>query len=70
MTDDTTAIDPYTLRHLDAWLEHEVRGDSCRDEVRTAMLELLTDDPEYWSSQGWWNVYDRAKCDRIEAQYR
>lgn len=58
-------FDSYTIKHLDAWLEHQVNGDSCRAEVRASMLKLAEDDAEYWSSQGWWNLFDRANCSDI-----
>jgi hypothetical protein len=58
-------IDPYTIRHLDAWLENQINGDTLRDKVRTAMLTFISNDPEYWGSQEWWNVFDRAKCHDI-----
>ena len=61
--------DAYTMRHLDAWLDSEVNGDTCREEVRTAMLSLYDDDPEYWDSQSWWNLFYRTQCDRILEKY-
>lgn len=57
--------DQYVMRHLDAWLDKEINGDTRRDAVREAMLVVYDTDPEYYGSQSWWNVYDRAKCDRI-----
>jgi hypothetical protein len=59
--------DPYTIKHLNAWLDAEINGDTRRDLVREAMLSVYDTDPEYYGSQSWWNVYDRAKCGRIEA---
>ena len=53
--------DAYTMRHLEAWLDNQVNGDTCRDEVRVAMLAMFDDDPEYWGSQEWSNLFDRAK---------
>ena len=32
-----------------------------------AMLVAAEDDPEYWSAQGWWRLYDQAKCDNLRA---
>jgi TPP-dependent indolepyruvate ferredoxin oxidoreductase alpha subunit len=58
-------IDSYTVKHLNAWLDAEIHGDANRDKVRSAMLAIIADDPEYWSSQSWWNVYDRGKCERL-----
>jgi hypothetical protein len=58
-------LDTYTIRHLDAWLDREISGDKLRGMVRDAMIAFISDDPEYWGSQSWWNVYDRARCDRI-----
>jgi len=58
----TIQRDAYTMRHLEAWLDSQVNGDSCRDECRTAMLAIYDDDPEYWSGQSWPNLFDRAKC--------
>jgi len=70
MTD--TAMDRYfdawTLRHLDAWLYDHVHGETVRAAVRARMLTLAADDPEYWSGQGWPNLYDRADCERIRQQ--
>jgi hypothetical protein len=63
-------IDRYTIRHLDNWLDNQIHGTRRREAVRSAMLSLIADDQEYWGSQSWWNVYDRAQCDRIEEQYR
>ena len=62
--------DPYTMKHLAAWLDSYVDGDDCREAVKAAMLEVYDDDPEYWSSQSWPNLFDRAKCDRIITKYR
>jgi hypothetical protein len=64
-----SAIDAYTLRHLDAWLDRQVDGDACRAEVRGAMLELVETDPEYWGAQSWWNVFDRARCQQIRERH-
>ncbi len=61
-TGSVVARDAYTMKHLEAWLNAEVNGDSCRDEVRASMLNVYDDDPEYWMSQSWWNLFDRAKC--------
>jgi hypothetical protein len=58
-------VDPYTIKHLDAWLEKEINGDAKRAAVREAMLAFIADDPEYWGSQAWWLVFDRAQCNLI-----
>ena len=63
-------VDPYTLRHLDAWLDQQIEGDACRAEVRAAMLALVEQDPEYWGAQSWWNVFDRVKGERIRERMR
>ena len=55
-----TNIDPYTIKHLDHWLDEQINGDTYRDAIRSAMLEFIAGDPEYWGSQSWWLVYDRA----------
>lgn len=60
-----TVRDPYTVRHLNAWLDEQINGDTRRDLVREKMLALVDDDPEYWGSQSWWLVYERSGCDRI-----
>ena len=60
-----SAVDRYTRKHLDCWLDDQINGDSRRDAVRAAMLAFIADDPEYWGSQSWWLVYDRAKCQDI-----
>lgn len=58
-------IDPYTIRHLDAWLDRQISGDARREVIRATMLAFIADDPEYWGAQSWWNVFDHAKCDRL-----
>ena len=60
-----SVVDRYTRKHLDCWLDSQINGDSRRDTVRAAMLAFIADDPEYWGSQSWWLVYDRAKCQDI-----
>jgi len=60
-----TNIDPYTIKHLDAWLDEQVGGDTLRAQVRARVLSFIADDPEYWGSQSWWLVYDRANCQDI-----
>jgi len=65
----TVERDAYTMQHLEAWLDSQVNGDDCRDEVRTAMLAMFDDDPEYWGSQSWPNLFDRAKCWLILERY-
>jgi hypothetical protein len=62
----SNVIDQYTLKHLDAWLESNVDGDTRRDKVRAKMLELIADDQEYWGAQTWTRVYDNADCGYIE----
>lgn len=61
--------DSFTMRHLAAWLNEQVNGDTCREECRDAMLTIYDDDPEYWMSQSWSNLFDRAQCDRIIVRY-
>ena len=61
--------DSFTMRHLAAWLDAQVNGDTCREEVKAAMLDLYDDDPEYWMSQSWWNLFYRVNGDRIIARY-
>lgn len=61
--------DAYTMRHLAAWLDSQVNGDTCREECRDAMLHVYDDDPEYWMSQSWPNLFDRAKCWDIVRKY-
>ena len=63
-------FDPWTLRHLDQWLDRYVDGDDCRAEVKAAMLAYAADDSEYWPAQGWTNLFDRARADRIVTRYR
>jgi hypothetical protein len=60
-------IDAYTVRHLDAWLDEQIHGDTQRAAIRERMIAFISDDPEYWGAQSWWNVYDRAKCAQIAA---
>lgn len=65
-----TFWDAWTMRHLNAWLENNVHGDTCRDEVREAMLNLAADDAEWWSNNSYTLLFDRAKGYDIEAKYR
>jgi hypothetical protein len=58
-------IDAYTIKHLDQWLDAQIDGDTMRVKVREKMLSFIASDPEYWGSQSWWNVWDRAGCDRL-----
>ena len=69
MTNNDAAAtrDPYTMRHLDAWLDKQIHGDSHRERVRECMLALVDQDPEYWGAQGWWHVYDRAGCFKLDS---
>ena len=57
--------DPYVVKHLNCWLDDQINGDTRRERVRNTMLAFIAEDPEYWGSQSWWLVYDRAKCDDI-----
>jgi hypothetical protein len=63
---DEMKRDANTVKHLNAWLDEQIHGDTRRELVREAMLALVDTDPEYCISLGWWHVYDRAKCDQIE----
>jgi hypothetical protein len=65
----TVTRDPYTMRHLNTWLNEQVNGDTCREECQAAMLVIFDDDPEYWSGQSWPNLFDRAKCWDIVRRY-
>lgn len=69
-TDMDTFFDAWTLKHLDAWLDKEVYGDTCRAETRAAMLKQAEIDAEWYSNQSWWKLYDDAKCEQIAAKYR
>jgi len=68
--DHAPTRDAFTMRHLDTWLDANINGDTCRAEVKGAMLTIYDDDPEYWSGQAWSNLYDRAKGWDIERRYR
>lgn len=62
-------FDSYTLSHLDAWLVAQINGDTQRAAIRDRMVSFAeSDDAEYWSAQGWWNLYDRADCDQLRTQ--
>ena len=61
-----TYFDSWTLKHLDAWLDQQFNGDTYRATIRAYMLKEAEKDPEYWSGQSWWNLFDRARCDLIE----
>jgi hypothetical protein len=63
---DCPPIDPYTIHHLDVWLDAQISGDTLRAAIRNRMLEFIADDPEYWGAQAWWLIYDRADCRRIK----
>lgn len=63
-------FDAWTLRHLDAWLNTEIHGDTCRAEVRTAMLEQAKKAPEDYSNQSYWRLFDDAGCEDIRKRYR
>jgi len=60
--------DPYVRKHLTAWLEEQVRDDR-RHAIADAMVAQVLTDEEYYSSQGWWKVYDDANCNAIERMY-
>lgn len=64
-----TERDRYTMNSLETWLE-QVNGDSLREQVREAMLAVLDTDPDYYGSQSWELIHDRAKCNRLEEAYR
>jgi hypothetical protein len=55
-----------TVKHLDAWLAHNVaEGDETffgteRDRLRALMLELAAND-DSWLDRGWWRVYDEVR---------
>jgi hypothetical protein len=63
-------FDHWTLKHLDAWLEHAVDGDDCRADVRAAMLAYAESDPEYWAGQSWPNLFDHVDGWRIVSKWR
>jgi hypothetical protein len=54
-----------TVKHLDAWLAHNVaEGDerffgSERARLRELMLALAASD-DTWLDRGWWRVYDEV----------
>ncbi len=56
-------IDPFTVRHLDAWLERNARAEDI-EETRAYMLQVVAEDEEYWAAQGWWRVHDTMIEDR------
>ncbi len=58
-------FDRSTLAHLQAWLDEQIHGDSLREMVKVRMLNFSMEDPEYWSGQSYWNLYDHAKCDEL-----
>ncbi len=58
--------DPYAMKHLNTWLDHEIDGDDHREKVKACMLKMFDEDPEYWSGQSWWNLYDRAGCQKFD----
>lgn len=62
-------FDPYVLTHLKKWLETAVNGDRLRELVYARMTEYVAADVEAESCQGWWNVFDRSGCDKIERAY-
>jgi hypothetical protein len=52
-------VDAFTLGHLNAWLDSYVRDTDARDDVRRAMLAVVTDDPSV-IDLGWPRVYEIA----------
>lgn len=52
-------IDPFTLKHLRAWLLKQVEDEDRRERVEVAMLAVVSEDPTYWGGKSWWEVYDR-----------
>lgn len=58
-------FDYATLRDLDKWLDAQMSGDTYRAKVRAKMLAFAENDPEYWSAQSWWGLFDRSGADRI-----
>lgn len=63
-------FDAWTLRHLDNWLAQEIHGDTCRAEIRVAMLEQAETAPEDYSNQSYWRLFDDAKCEDIRRRFR
>jgi hypothetical protein len=60
-------FDAQTLRHLDAWLDAQMNGDTYRAKVRAAMLAFAKDDPEYWSTQSWWRLFDSSDAQKVQS---
>jgi hypothetical protein len=60
MTTAELALGYDTVKHLDAWLAHNLDNDEAW-LVRDAMLRLAAGD-DGWLDRGWWRVYDEARC--------
>lgn len=61
-------MDTATLAHLDIWLTNMVREEP-REAVKTAMLALVAEDPQYWLAQGWSVVFVRSEAREIELAF-
>jgi hypothetical protein len=46
-------MDEFTRKHLAAWLYREIVNEDQREAVRVAMTARFNDDPEYWKTHGW-----------------
>jgi len=45
-------MDSYTLEHFNNWLDNYCHEDE-KEEVRTAILKLMEDDPELINDHSW-----------------
>ena len=53
------------VREFNEWLDVNVHGDRSRAIVKAQMLDLIATDPEYWWSQSWTLIQDRAAIEAV-----
>lgn len=59
-------MDTYTRKHLESWLHHNVSEHSLPPLVDMGLIASVlaavwSEDPDYWSSQGWPRVWNEAR---------
>lgn len=59
-------MDEWTLNHMNKWLSDQFNEDEA-DLIRPAMITTFNDDPEYWSNESYWEVYEAARPQFIDA---
>jgi hypothetical protein len=64
-------VDDFTRQHLMAWLdrtvpEHALAPLVTVEDVAGVMEEVWSEDPDFWSAQGWPKVYESARWSNPE----